>query len=194
MPVLCMRCDELTSVPVDPATGDARCPGCGHVIHQRLLPLFVVTGASASGKTAIVPELIPRLPECEVFDVDLLLSLATHGWDEYRNAWLLVAAGIAANGRPTVICGSVLPEQLDGLPDRDRVGPIHFLNLHCTDAVREARLRQRPAWREGNDHKIEEHHRFASWLVATMDVSVDTTTCTVAQSADQVAAWVRDRC
>jgi predicted ATPase len=78
------------------------------------LPLFVVTGASGTGKSAIVDGLRRRLPHCEVFETDLILQVAELGWDKWQDTWLLLAHGIALNGRATVLCGSLQSEQLEG--------------------------------------------------------------------------------
>ena len=43
----------------------------------RRLPLFVVTGASGSGKTTVHPHLVAALHEAVVFDVDWLIDSFT---------------------------------------------------------------------------------------------------------------------
>jgi gluconate kinase len=100
----------------------------------------VVTGASGTGKSAIVDGLRRRLPHCEVFETDLILQVAELGWDKWQDTWLLLAHGIALNGRATVLCGSLQSEQLEPLPARPLVGDIHFCNLDCPDDVLAERL------------------------------------------------------
>jgi predicted kinase len=163
-----------------------RCTRCGDSRPLPQLPLFVVTGASGTGKSAIVGGLRRRLPHCEVFETDLILQVAELGWD----TWLLLARGIALNGRTTVLCGSLQPEQLEYLPARPLVSEIHFCNLDCPDEVLAERLRARPAWRGWNQQRIAEHRRFAASLRSQIDPTFDTSACSVEEVADQVARWI----
>jgi dephospho-CoA kinase len=48
------------------------------------LPLFVVTGASGTGKSTVTGPLRRQLPDCEIFDTDALLHVAALGLDTYR--------------------------------------------------------------------------------------------------------------
>ncbi|HZD74523.1 MAG TPA: hypothetical protein VE776_11680 [Actinomycetota bacterium] len=149
-----------------------------------------MTGASGTGKSVVVDPLRRRLPQCEVFESDLILHVAGLGWDAWRNAWLLLAYGIACNGRATVLCGSLEPEQLEALPARPLVGPIYFCNLDCPDEVLAERLQARPAWRGWDAGRIAEHQRFAVSLRSRIRPSFDTSVLSVEQIADRIAAWV----
>jgi hypothetical protein len=42
----------------------------------------------------------------------------------------------------------MMPWDIDACPDRGLVGSVHFLNLHCSDEIREQRWRERPPWRQ----------------------------------------------
>ncbi len=186
----CQRCNP--AVTLEPAGDVARCPQCGWTEIARREPLFVVSGASGSGKSAVFAPLALALPECAVFDADWLIDplSRTHpvDWQAFRDAWLSVAHGVAQARRSTVLLGTFMPEQLEQLPARRWMGPIHFAVLDCTDESRTARLQARPPWRE---HAIAEHLAFAAHLRRTIEVVIDTTTDTPQQVADQVAAWVR---
>jgi RNase adaptor protein for sRNA GlmZ degradation len=156
------------------------------------LPLFVVTGASGAGKTTVTALLGRRLPECAVFEGDLINQIAVLGWDMWRDTWLRVAHGIAQGGRSTVLCASLLPSQLESLPARKLLGPVHFGNLDCPDDVLAARLRARPAWRHTNtEDAILNHQRFAAWLREHIDPTWDTSTLTVDELAGRIAARIR---
>jgi hypothetical protein len=52
----------------------AVCPACGHRHPFRRLPLFIVTGASGTGKTTVGLRLGAALSECVVLDSDILWS------------------------------------------------------------------------------------------------------------------------
>jgi hypothetical protein len=190
--VFCMQCGPGAVLQLDPHARLLRCPRCCGEQRLPWQPLFVVTGASGTGKSAIVEPLRRRLPGCEVFEADVILHVAALGWETWRNTWLQLAHAIALNGRATVLCGSLLPEQLEGLPARRLVGPIHFCNLDCPDAVLAGRLSTRPAWRGSSaEATIDKHQRFAARLRQRIQPTFDTSVLTGDEVADSVAGWVQ---
>jgi hypothetical protein len=194
--VFCMDCGPDALVERESAAGDVatlRCPRCGHTQRIPVRPLFVVTGPSGAGKSTIIGPLRRLLSECDVFEADLTWHIAAAGHDNWRNTWLQIAHGIGLNGRATVLCGSLMPDQLERLPARRLVGPIHFCLLDCPDDVRAARLRARPSWRDSSSAEtIARHQRFAAWLRARISPCFDTGTLTPDETAELVASWVRE--
>jgi len=167
------------------------CPRCGTQELVPDFPLFIVTGASGTGKTTITEPLRHALPAGDVFDTDIILQVAALGWDTWRNTWLRLAHAIALNGRVTVLCGSLTPDQLEPLPARKLVGPIRFCNLDCPDTVLADRLRRRPAWRgTSTEDAIDRHQRFAAWLRANIQPCYDTSQLTPAETAERIATWI----
>jgi hypothetical protein len=154
-----------------------------------------MTGASASGKTAILAPLARLLAgRCVTFDVDFLLDAAGAlsgdqpiRWSAFRDAWLSIAHGIAQVGMPTVLLGPLMPEHLANLPARRWIGEIHYLVLDCPDEVRRERIETRPAWR---NREIEEQTRFGRRLRENIAEYVDTNAGTPQDAANAVAAWV----
>ena len=186
-----MRCGPGTVLFADHDARHLSCARCG--IQRALpgLPLFVVTGASGTGKSTITGPLRQRLPDCEVFEADTTLHIAALGWDTWRNTWLQLADAIALNGRVTVLTGSLIPAQLQDLPARRLLGPVHFASLDCPAGMLAERLRARPAWRgTSSEAKIAEHQQFAAWLRANIQPTFDTGVHTADDVATQVAAWV----
>lgn len=180
---------------MQPRGGAAWCPECGRRDHDAAIePLFVVTGASGSGKTAIFAPLARTLAgRCVTFDVDWLLDAAGAlgggrpiEWPAFWQAWLAVAHGVAQSGMPTVLLGSIMPP-LDDIASRQWVGAIHYLLLDCTDELRRDRLESRPSWRARD---IEKQASFATWLRSHVPDRVDTSDRTPDDTAAAVAAWV----
>ncbi len=192
--IFCMTCGPGTVLERDPRPPALRCPRCGAVQRLPALPLFVVTGASAAGKSTVAGPLRRLLPDCDVFDVDITLQVAALGWDTWRNTWLRLAHEVALNGRVTVLCGSLMPDQLERVPARKLLGPIHFCTLDCPDDILAARLRARPAWRHGTiETVVPEHQRFAAWIRTQVQPCFDTSKLTPGEAAEHIAAWVRAR-
>lgn len=187
-----MQCGPGTALELDRQANLLRCPRCGAEERLPAQPLFVVTGASGTGKSAVVEPLRRRLSDCEVFETDVILHVAALGWDTWRNTWLQLAHAVALNGRATVLCGSLLPEQLEDLPARRLVGPIHFCTLDCPDAVLADRLRRRPAWRgTSTEATIADHQRFAARLRTEIQPTFDTSRLNPDKLAERVAHWIQ---
>ncbi len=198
MPEVCPNCGAYALRNKERSLDHLTCLHCGQPTSTNIYPLFIVTGTSGAGKTTVASELIKALPECVVFDKDLLLSTCTASWENFYTSWLLLAHSIAQGGRHTVICGTILPQDLDQCEARELVSTIHFLNLHCSDAERAKRLRTRPSWRGVSEAFIEEHKRFAQWLLDNASTSfdppmptLDTSTLSVEEVAQRIAEWVR---
>ena len=194
--LFCMDCGPdalIEREPSEPEVAILRCHRCGDRQRVPVRPLFVVTGPSGAGKTTVTGPLRRLLPQCDVFEADLTWHIAAAGHDNWRNTWLQLAHGVALNGRATVLCGSLTPDQLERLPARKLIGPIHFCLLDCPDGVRAARLRARPAWRDSSSEDvIVRHQRFAAWLRAQIQPCFDTGAVTPEETAAQIAAWIRE--
>jgi hypothetical protein len=193
MAVVCSGCGAYIQPVVDVAAQTSLCPECGHPAAMRILPLFIVTGASGVGKTAVVGELRRLLPAWDIFETDVI-----HGadWQQVKCNWLRIAHAIAQSGRYTLLCGTMLPEEVNRCDHRPFFSQVHYLNLHCDDVTRVARLRARPPWRGCDEAFIEKHRRFAQWLLdhAATDfdppmVTVDTTRATVGDVARRICEW-----
>src|SRR6476660_7453266 len=114
--MVCAACGDYNALIVDPRSQSAQCLRCGHAEPMRIVPLFIVTGASGVGKTAVVGELRRLMPEWEVFETDLIWGA---DWQQVRNNWLRIAHSIAQSGRGTILCGTMLPEDIDRCDHRD---------------------------------------------------------------------------
>jgi hypothetical protein len=190
--VFCMHCGPGTTLDADAQAHRLRCPRCRDESWLPALPLFVLTGASGAGKSTIPGPLQDLLPGCLVFDTDDILHVAALGWDTWRNTWLQLTHAVALGRRVTVLTGSLTPDQLERLPARRLIGPVHFALLDCPDDILAERLRARPTWRgTSSEAQIAHHQRFAAWLRARITPSFSTGTASAAEVAGQVAGWVK---
>lgn len=177
--------------------GSFACPVCGYQWPPtRVLPLFIVTGASGAGKTTIIQPLQQRLNTCGVFDKDQIWAT---NWDMVMNNFFRVASALAQGSRHTVIVGTIVPDHLAGLSDRDLVSDIYYINLHCDDQTRRNRLLTRRKWGLPDEDFIQAHARFAARLLIDAGTmfghpmpTIDTSAQTPEAVAEQVAVWVEN--
>ncbi|WP_158886604.1 AAA family ATPase [Amycolatopsis anabasis] len=199
---ICPACGDRADRPI--VENELRvCARCGHAWPFRRLPLFALTGPSAAGKSTVGPILAGRLADrVVVLEQDVLWTAGLRddvdGHPAFRSTWLRLAAMIHQNGRPVVLCGTVVPPEFEALPERVFFADIHYLALVGDSAVLARRLRARPAWREWSEPRIEEMLEFNDWLrtsAATLNPPVrlfDTTDVPVDAAADEACKWVED--
>lgn len=194
--------DAERTVPEGEAV--AICRHCGQRQPFLRLPLFVLTGASGAGKSAVALLLPALLPECVVLEADLLwrpeFATPDDGYQSFRELWLRLAKNLHQSGRPVVLCGSAVPDQLERCVERRYLAGIHYLALVCDPAILATRLRERPAWRRsGEPEMIERMLAFNGWLREHAEITVppisllDTSEDSPARTAASVARWARER-
>jgi len=130
------------------------------LLENHKLPLFIITGASGTGKSTVVPYLREKLDHFDVFDIDVI-SEDVGDWQKLKNVWLKIASNIAKSHRMTVLCGTIMPWDIEKCDNYQDFSHIYYLNLHCDDETRENRLSKR-GW---SQELIEEHKIFAKWLL-----------------------------
>ena len=191
-------------IPVDGNWAIALCSTCGEGSRFLRLPLFIVTGASGSGKTTVMHRLLHTLPECVVLESDILWGTVPadgpNDFHSYHDLWLRMVKAIAQAGKPVLLCGTALPETMEHLPERRYIAAIHYLALVCDAGVQRERLVARPAWRQsgaedflqaqvGFNQHLREH---AAEMIPPMEV-LDTTEVSAAETASRVRRWVQSR-
>ncbi|RNL83940.1 AAA family ATPase [Halostreptopolyspora alba] len=201
-PLICGGCGALAETPlVDSPPPVLACQECGHRQPFRRLPLWCVTGPSGTGKSTVARVLVERLRErFVVLEQDVLwlpgLRDPAGNHRAFRSAWLRVAAMIQQSGRPVVLCGTVVPPELEPLDERVLFSDIRYLALVCEPETLAGRLRGRPAWRQWSRERIDETLEFNAWLCdSAAELSppvelLDTTHEPATATAGRVEAWL----
>ena len=153
--------------------------------------LFVVTGASGAGKSTVRKALEARLKDFTVLDLDPFI-------ERFKGPEIHVQAlRAAATGRPAILCGALIPDNLEPLPERSVFGAIRYLALVWDDALLEPRLRLRPgheAWL--TPEYLAYHLEFNRWLKGHADTTTptmtrfDTSEATPKGTVETVLAWI----
>ncbi|HXX78513.1 MAG TPA: AAA family ATPase [Ktedonobacteraceae bacterium] len=189
---------------IDPSGPFAICPHC-HYAHPFLQqPLFIITGASGTGKSTVCLSLTSLLKECVVLEQDILWGVvpatSEDNYSDYRNVWLRVAKNVGQAGRPVVLCGTALPEQFEECPERRYFSTLHYLTFVCDDDTLEERLKQRPGWRKSHTPEfLKNMLQFNKWLKANASLTkppmtlFDTSNRSIDETVEYVAEWVRQR-
>ena len=201
---VCPGCGQYSEDKViDPSGPYAICPHCGHRHRFRQLPLFWIAGPSCAGKTTLAMALVPSLPECVVLETDILWHRAfidpDDGYRAYHNLWLRLAKSIAQSGRPVVLLGGGMPEDIERCPERRYFRTVHYMALVCEERELVRRLESRPAWRGCADPEFV--RRMLVWNRHLMDrpestdppmATLNTAERSVTAGRHHVVRWVRE--
>jgi predicted kinase len=202
---VCPACGQYSEEKAIDVSGPiAVCPFCGYGHRFLRLPLFLITGASATGKTTVCLRLPQALPECVALECDILwrpeFAQPAQGYREFRNLWLRVAKNVAQAGKPVLLSGSAVPSQYEACPERRYFRSSHYLALVCDADELARRLQARPQWRQTSDaHTIEHMVAFNQWFVDSAETTdppmtlLDTTALSVVDVVRRVSAWVRSK-
>jgi hypothetical protein len=107
--------------------------------------LLFVTGASGSGKTAVIPGLKKRLPEFSVHDFDereVREDGDTRWRQEQTEYWISKAIENQRLGKDTIVCGSAVYGEILACPSIRQIDHLAVCLLDCSDMIRVDRLRR----------------------------------------------------
>jgi gluconate kinase len=166
--------------------------------------LFILTGASATGKSTLCLELATRLSDCVCIECDILwrpeFATPKDNYHTFRDLCLRVAKNVAQASRPVLLCGSAIPEQYENCPERRYFSATHYLALVCDDEELISRLQSRPAWRQSSTREfIATMLQFNRWFKTNARNTqppmtlLDTTHLSINQCVERVANWVHSQ-
>lgn len=130
--------------------------------------LYIITGASGSGKTACLPYLKEQLPDYEVVDFDDIgvPANADKTWrQESTEKWL---GRYLAQDKPMVICGQMVIGEIISCPSFSKIDGIKVCLLDCSDLERVKRLKERGTYGANQDTLnwsawLRMHHVDPTW-------------------------------
>jgi len=179
----------------------ALCPECEHAHEFRRLPLFVATGPSGAGKSTCQRLMTALTDRYVILETDILwneqFDTPEDGFRTYRETWLRMAKNISQSGKPVILCGAAMPDQMELCDERRYFAAIHYLALVCEDADLIRRLRHRPGWRQSSGEAFMDNMlAYNRWLKANA-VSLDpeirllnTTDVLPHETASGILQWV----
>ncbi len=200
---VCPGCGEYTDEKdVAEAGGKAICPDCGFAIEYQSLPLFVVTGASGSGKTTAALKLQSLTQDFVVLDQDVLWIEAfnepANDYRTFRNTWLRMVKNIHQGGKSVVLFGTAIPEQYEKCVERRYLNCIHYLALVCQPEELKQRLKERPQWRKsGSEENLDRMVDFNNWLTEKAETTeppmavLDTTRANIQDTVKSIMDWLQ---
>ena len=201
---VCPRCGLFREDKMIDTDGScAICPDCKYPHPFIRKPLFVLTGASGTGKSTLALRLLHE-PDIIALETDIFWrnEFATPDNDYYafRNLCLRVAKNIQQNGRPVLLCGSATPGQFEQCVQSRYFSSIHYLALTCDNAELEKRLQARPAWRDsGSPQFIEAMLAYNQWFKDNENhpdydmALLNTSKLTLDDSLESVRMWYKSR-
>jgi len=71
------------------------------------------------------------------------IMLDERDWRISHHNWIRIAKSLVGQGRYVILCGTAIPASFADFEEMSAFSAVHYINLHCEDAVREARLAAR---------------------------------------------------
>jgi guanylate kinase len=204
---ICFKCGENNAEKtVDIKAQYAICPICGYKNQFITMPLFIVAGASGTGKTTILKELFGKLDKVILLESDIIwqeeFNKPENNYKQFFETWLRLAKNISQSGRPVVLFGAGLgvPDNIESCIERRYFSNIFYLSLYCSDNELENRLKNRPRWRNCySEEFIEKQIEFNNWFKQYGKEKkpeielIDTTNSTLDESVEKVKYWINEK-
>lgn len=179
-----------------------RCPKCGEEWEFKSMPLFILTGCSGVGKTTTAIEIMRRMVDFVVLDVDVFSGFTRAETEEdYNNRVELLAnisKDIMQSGKPVLWtmagCLDYLPETYNSR----YFSKIKCLALVCEESALRERMQQGRGiddenWIKGScdyNRYFMEHDHIGDTIFEVLDI----TDKDVERVADCVVEWVKKNC
>jgi len=203
----CFKCGEYCAEKEVNINGKfAICPFCGYKNKFIPMPLFIVAGASGTGKSTVLKELFGKMDNVVLIETDIIwqeeFNKPENNYRKFFETWLRLAKNISQAGRPVVLFGAGLgvPENIEPCIERRYFSNIFYLSLYCSDNELENRLKNRPQWRNCSSVEfIEKQKEFNNWFKQyekgrkpEIDL-IDTTNKKLDETVENVKHWINEK-
>jgi len=203
----CFQCGEYCAdKKVDIENKTALCPLCGYKNRFLSMPLFIVGGASGTGKSTILKELTGNMDNVILLETDIIwqeeFNKPENNYRKFFETWLRIAKNISQSGRPVVLFGAGfgVPENIESCTERRYFSGINYLNIYCSDDDLEKRLIKRSQWRNcQNKEFIDKQKEFNNWVKnygkeKKPEIElIDTTDLTLEKTVENVRIWINEK-
>jgi chloramphenicol 3-O-phosphotransferase len=198
---VCEHCGQYRNDKiVDRENSCIICPECGYKKAYKLLPLFMVSGASCSGKSTICNYLAGKSNDFMALDMDILwakhFDQPENNYKPFFETWLRMAKNIAQAGMPVVLFGAgCIPNNVESCIEKRYFSKIHYLGLVCSDDILEKRLHNRPKWRNSsNNDFIINQIGYNNFLKLNKEINtIETDNTTIKDVSERIKNWVDQR-
>lgn len=167
-------------------------------------PLFILFGASGSGKSTILSQLIGNQDLVVVMEGDLLwrkeFNTPENGYREFRDLWLKMCLNISQSGKSVLLSQCGEPSHYEASPLRQNFSKIYYLALICDNEELRKRLKERPASRDcSSDQYIKDHQIYNDWLKENASTTsppmdlIDNTSMSIEDTVSKVIEWLNKK-
>jgi dephospho-CoA kinase len=183
---------------VDKMNNQIICPECGFIKKYIFLPLFMISGASGSGKSTICNYLVDKNEKYIVLDMDILWSnnfnKPENSYQDFFETWLRLAKNISQGGRPIVLFGAgCIPDNIKNCIEKKYFKKINYLALTCVPEILSKRLNERPKWRNSsNKDFIDRQMEYNNFLSKADIEKIETGNITIEEASNKISNWIEN--
>lgn len=163
----CIQCGKYcVQKEINELGTHSKCPYCGHEQAIKRQPLFVLTGASETGKSASAAQLYLRemdymVMDCDQLWIDDVFDDHEGGYRKFREVWLRLAKNMSQIGKPVLLVGCAVPDQYEVCYERRYFSEIYYMALYCEPSALQARLEKK--YGVGDDY-VKASLTYNQWL------------------------------
>jgi RNase adaptor protein for sRNA GlmZ degradation len=147
---ICSQCGKLTVEPeaiIEEESYYLVCSNCGAKTKFKRYPLYLILGASGTGKTTLCRKITGKFKDYITIDVDVFLrkefDKTDNNFIEFKNYCLNIANNLSQNGSPVLFFLQGIPNDFENSSERKFFTKIHYLFLVCDEEELLKRLQKK---------------------------------------------------
>lgn len=179
------------------------CPNCGNETEFKKYPLFLILGASGTGKSAICQKIISRFKDYIIMDVDTFwreeFEQPETNFRDFKDYCLKIAKNLSQNGFPVLFFLHGIPEDFENSTQRKFFTTLHYLFLVCDDEELVRRLRRKfpegefSEQREQFERIIKYNRRLKEIAQVSDRMFIDTSRFSLDDTIIQIYNWLKSK-